>query len=130
MERNNTTAIVLANVKELQCDCQYSWLQKALKDISNLKVQDISCSNGIQLMDQEWDRLNCTKFDCGDCVCRRDAKSATAYCLSGLTHSVPIVEDLSHLYAASNRIESLNTSLFHDKLIVSIFTIYLKFYAV
>ncbi|XP_026322707.1 uncharacterized protein LOC113232256 [Hyposmocoma kahamanoa] len=107
MERKNTKTTVLANVEPLQCDCQYSWLQKALKDISNLKIQHITCSY----------TLNSTKFDCGDCVCHRDAKSTIAHCSSGLTRAIPTVEGLSHLHAASNRIESLNVSLFSDKLV-------------
>ncbi|XP_026331039.1 uncharacterized protein LOC113238424 [Hyposmocoma kahamanoa] len=112
-----TKTTVLANLTQMQCDCQYWWLQKALNDISNLRVQDITCSDGIQLIHQERTRLNCTKFDCGDCVCRRYATSTTANCSSGQTVTIPMVEGLSHLHAASNRIESLNASLFSDKLV-------------
>ncbi|XP_026333240.1 uncharacterized protein LOC113240204 [Hyposmocoma kahamanoa] len=39
--KHNTKTTVLANVKHLQCDCQYLWLQKTLNDISNLELQDI-----------------------------------------------------------------------------------------
>lgn len=117
---------MLTNVKQLQCDCQYSWLQKTLTDISNLKIQEILCSNGDHLIHLERDRLNCTKFDCGDCVCRRVAKSTTAYCSSGSTHTIPVVEDLSHLYAAFNHIKSFNASLFSDTLVVSIFATFLQ----
>lgn len=41
-----------------------------------------------------------------------------------------MVEGLTHLYAASNRIKYLNASLLSETLVVRIFTIYLEYYNV
>lgn len=123
LRRNETITTILGNVKDLKCTCKYAWLQKLLKEFSNLVVQDISCSDGVQLIHQEWELLNCTEFDCGDCVCRQNGRSAYANCSSGLTRNIPMVKKLSHIYAATNRIESLDANLFSDTLFVS-FIIY------
>ncbi|KAJ2942416.1 hypothetical protein O0L34_g16021 [Tuta absoluta] len=96
----------------LQCDCEeYLWLAKASRE-RKLILNGAICSYGLELATISDDKLQCSKYKCGACTCRKYwQENATDVECRGELHAIPKEPGIRRLFASGNMVENVTADI-------------------
>lgn len=103
---------------EVDCDCQHGYLAKVLNILPNVEVPDLVCRNNKTLISVSPQELECDKFACEPCMCRRRwyDNQTVADCQQLQLRKVPHIPGALALLAANNLIEDIHVNDFPSSL--------------
>ncbi|XP_026314076.1 protein toll-like [Hyposmocoma kahamanoa] len=118
LRSNSTVNLTVIIDSKLDCDCHGAWFARSLRE-QHMSFDNVRCADDVLVVLYEPSRLECDKYNCGACTCRRSWHDNTTRvnCKPGELHTWPRVPLLIEVHASNNLIETIHMEDLSDTLI-------------